>query len=380
MVVEQEIKQNGYNVEAKQNDYYEEVKLQPETNKKDNGRPPAENKTLSVIIRCHKQERLPFLEEAVFSLAIQEWTDLEVVVVIQNGTNDFVQDVREIILHQPWQKEPKIEIHTIEFQPGIDGRSTLLNYGITHSTGRYLAFLDDDDVVYQHGYTTLIRKLMEGTGAAIAVGGCRVAKTAQKSNHWYISTKETPFTKGRNRYDLFRDNFIPIHSYVIDREVVSASDLYFDDKMPPLEDYDFLLRIGSKYEFDFSKLDTFVCEYRIHNSNSLPYTIEATQEQIAKHQRAFQLIEEKKKNLLCLIPLQDLIEIRQQETQPETIMEESQIPSSENPQIVRKVLVLLGDNFYQFFKGYPRVEKRLSKIVHYGWNIYQQKKTSASDE
>ncbi len=53
MLVEQEIKQNGHNGE---------VKLKPETNKKKNSRPPAENKTLSVIIRCHKQERLPFLE------------------------------------------------------------------------------------------------------------------------------------------------------------------------------------------------------------------------------------------------------------------------------------------------------------------------------
>jgi glycosyltransferase involved in cell wall biosynthesis len=371
MLVEQEIKQNGHNGE---------VKLKPETNEKKINRPPAENKTLSVIIRCHKQERLPFLEEAIFSLSIQEWTDLEVVVVIQNGTNDFVQDVREVILHQPWQKDPKIKIHAIEFQPGTDGRSTLLNYGITHSTGRYLAFLDDDDVVYQHGYATLIHKLMENRGAAIAVGGCRVAKTSQKSNHWYISTKETPFTAGRDRYDLFRDNFVPIHSYVIDREVVNTSDLYFDDEMPPLEDYDFLLRLGSKYEFDFSKLDTFVCEYRIHNSNSLPYTIDATQEQIVKHQRAYQLIEEKKKNLLCLVPLQDLIIIREQETQQETRVEEFQTPLSENPQIVRKILVLLGDKIYYFFKGFPRVEKQLSNIVHYGWKIYQQKKTSSLDE
>lgn len=291
-------------------------------------------------------------------------------VVIQNGNNNFIRDIQEIINHQPWQKEPRIKIHTIEFQPGVDGRSTLLNYGITHSTGRYLAFLDDDDVVYQHGYTTLIRELMENKGAAVAVGGCRVAKASQKSNHWYISSKETPFTGGRNCYDLYRDNFIPIHSYVIDREAVKTSDLYFDDEMPPLEDYDFLLRLSSKYKFDFSQLDVFVCEYRIHNSNSIPYTADATQEQIAKHQRAYQLIEERKKNLLCLVPLQDLIIIHQKETQ----IEEFQAPLSVNPQIVQKVLASLGDKLYLFFKAYPRTEKQLSKIVHYLWNIYQRKK------
>jgi glycosyltransferase involved in cell wall biosynthesis len=348
------------------------VKLKPESDEKEDVRSFAKNKTLSVIMRCHKRERLPFLEEAVFSLSIQEWTNLEIVVVIQNGTEDFKRDVREIISHQPWRKEPRVEILTVDFEPGFDGRSSLLNHGIANATGRYLAFLDDDDVIYQHGYATLIGQLMEEGKAAVAVGGCRVAKTLQKSNHWFINAKETPFTIGRNRYDLFRDNFIPIHSYVIDRNVVNDADLYFDDEMPPLEDYDFLLRLSSKYEFDFSKLDVFVCEYRIHNANSIPYTSDATQEQIAKHQRAFQLIEERKKNILCLIPLQDLIEIRKQEMQ----IEEIQAPLPENPKIVQKVLVEFSDKIYSFFRRHPKMEKRLSNSVHYLWNAYQRKKSS----
>lgn len=297
MSIEQEIKQNGRRAA---------VKTELEINRQKSVQAFNENDTLSVIIRCYKPERLPFLEEAIFSLSIQEWTELEIVVVIQDGTDEFVQSIREIIDHQPWQKEPKVKVHTIQFEPGIDGRSTLLNYGITHSIGRYLAFLDDDDVIYHHGYTTLINRLKEGNGAAIAIGGCRVAKTSQRAGHWYINTKNTPFARGRNRHDLYRENFIPIHSYVIDRQAVTSSELYFDDQMPPLEDYDFLLRLSTKHKFDFSDLDIFVCEYRIHDSNSLPYTDDATQEQIAKLQRASELIEERKKNLSCTIPLQDI--------------------------------------------------------------------------
>lgn len=360
MLIEKEIVQNGHELHIRPT----KVKAKEQEiaiNQYENG-------VLSIIVRCHRPERLPFLEEAMFSLSIQEWVDIEVVVVVQNGTDEFVEKIKEIIHHQPWQKEPKYQIHSIQFEDGFDGRSSLLNYGINYSIGRYLAFLDDDDVVYHHGYNILINKLEEDKGAAIAIGGCRVAKTSNTFDNWYIDTKETPFTGGRNRYDLYRDNFIPIHSYVIDRKVVAPGDLYFDDQMPPLEDYDFLLRLGSKYEFDFSNLDTFVCEYRIHNSNSLPYTAHATQEQITKHQRAYHLIEERKKSLSCLIPMIDIIAIKQ----PETQNEDFRTSLVSNPQIFHKILILFVNKVYSFFRGYPTLEKRLSNLLHYLWDKYQK--------
>lgn len=329
-----------------------------------------DNETLSVIIRCHQRERLPFLEEAIFSLSIQDWTDLQIIVVIQNGDDNYVRDVREIILHQPWREDPKFIIRTVEFKRGLDGRSALLNHGIKYSSGRFLAFLDDDDVVYQHGYKTLIDRLLkndegEEEAPAIAVGGCRVAKTQRESDNWFISAKETPFTFGRNRFDLFRDNFIPIHSYVIDRKNIDARDLYFDNDILPLEDYDFLLRLSSKYDFDFSNLDVFVCEYRIHNANSLPYTEDATQEKIDKYRRAFDLINQRKKSLLCRIPLTDLIEIMDRETPVKAFSTSEE----ENPQVIRRILVGWIDNLYSFLHTYPKLEIRLSKTVHYGWRI-----------
>ena len=366
MVIEQEIRQNGHHkqAESKRETFHKKVNS-----------PFAGNQTLSVIIRCHKEERLPFLEEAIFSLSIQDVVDIEVIVVIQNGTDGFKRNVLEIINHQPWQKEPLIQIHSVEIMAGVDGRSTLLTYGITQATGRYLAFLDDDDVVYQHGYRTLIQQLIEGN-CPVAVGGCRTAKTTQEFNQWYIHVKETPFTAGRNRYDLFRDNFMPIHSYVIDRERVEATDLFFDDEMPPLEDYDFLLRLSSKYEFDFSQLDVFVCEYRIHTVNSIPYTANATSEQILKYQRAFQLIEERKKKILCLVPLPDLIAIGVQPEQPKP----EEIVVSENSRILQKVLISFGDKIYDFFHNYPRLEKRLSNFANYWWKVYKKDRSAASNQ
>ncbi|MEJ7708834.1 MAG: glycosyltransferase family A protein [Pyrinomonadaceae bacterium] len=176
-----------------------------------------DNATLSTIIRCHQRERLPLLEEAIFSLAIQYWHDIELVIVLQNGTDEIAQEVDHIIRLQPWTSTPLYRILSVHIPAGVDGRSSLLNRGIAEATGRFLAFLDDDDVVYQNGYTTLIEQL-RSSGHVIAIGGCRAARIQFIANHWFVKTKDIPFGWGRSRLDIFRQNFVPIHSYVIDEE------------------------------------------------------------------------------------------------------------------------------------------------------------------
>jgi glycosyltransferase involved in cell wall biosynthesis len=338
-----------------------------------------DNKTLSVIMRCHSKDRMMFLEEAIFSVAIQDYEDVEVCVVIQNGDEEFAQNVEEIILNQPWRGEPKYIVCPVKFKDDKDRRSSLLNHGFENASGRFTAFLDDDDVVYQHGYKRLINSLLEreekdlGT-VAMAVGGCRIARTVKEHGNWFIAEKEAPFTDGRSRYDLYRDNFIPIHSYVIDRKYVDAEDLFFDNDIVPLEDYDLLLRLAAKYEFDFSNLDTFVCEYRIHDTNSLPYYDEASTEQIKKHERAFQMIEDRKKSLACLITVPELIKIGEEEAKVFEIRMHK--PVADNPKLIKKALMSLGDNIYDFFEKYPTIEKRLSDIVHLSWKKVTKKEES----
>ena len=322
------------------------------------------NQTLSTITRFHDKERLPFLEEALFSLAIQHWHDQEVIVVLQNGTEELRRAVLEMLEHQPWQGAPSFQVLIVEIPAGVDGRSTLLNRGIEYTTGRYLSFLDDDDVIYQHGYTTLINQLIDGNGA-VAVGGCRTAKVLNESGHWYVQTKETPFAWGRTRYDLFRDNFVPIHSYVIDRARINDSDLYFDDAFPPLEDYDFLLRLSAKYDFDFSQIDIPVCEYRLHGSNSIPFGDDAPPETLAFYLRARQLIKERKKSIVCTVSLSDLVEL--QESLTEVKSDEPQ-----ESQLFQQFLDTIGHNVYAFFRRHPRVEKSLSNITHSGWRAYRR--------
>jgi len=269
---------------------------------------------LSVVIRFHNKERLPFLDQALFSLAIQYWHDLETIVVIQNGTDEMKDAVIDLIERQPWPTPPRYKVLSCEIPEGVDGRSSLLNYGVSNASGRYLAFLDDDDVVYQHGYTVLIRQLIAG-GCAIAMGGCRTARNEYKAGHWFVKIKESPFTYGRTRLDLFTRNFVPIHSYVIDRARTGTFDLWFDDELPPVEDYDFLLRLCAAFEPDFSKLDTPVCEYRFHGANSTPYDVAGTGlagvpgPSLDKALRSMAKVDERKKQYTCSLPVSELAEL-----------------------------------------------------------------------
>lgn len=308
------------------------------------------------------------LNEAIFSLAIQHWKDLEVVVVLQNGTENFKYEVKRLIENQLHHKDHRFQIHCVNVPQGEDGRSAMLNYGIRTATGRYLAFLDDDDIIYHHGYQVLIEQLISGK-LPVSVGGCRTATLKKYSDYWYFKNKETPYTWGRNRYDLFKDNFIPIHSFVIDRLRVDSSDLYFDEDLSLLEDYDFLLRLCSKYEFDFTKLDVFVCEYRFHDTNSMPYA-----EVSADVLSARASIEERKKNLQCNIPVHILVDLLTNNSldrrECALVTQDHSIPR--NPQIIRRILNSTIDNAYDFFSRHPRIEKQMSKVVHFGWRFYSK--------
>ncbi len=311
-----------------------------------------DNRTLSVIIRCHKLERLPLLDEALFSLAVQEWPLIEPVIVLQNGSEAFKQSVAELIARQPWLQPPAGQILPVKVPSRVDGRSAVLTAGIERARGRYLAFLDDDDYVYQHCYKLLIEQLAQSE-CAVAVGGTRAATMTLEAGGWYVAAKATPYAWGRDKFDLLRNNFIPIHSYVIDRARVSAEDLRFDNDLPPLEDYEFLLRLAAKYDFDFTHLSTPVCEYRWHADNSVPHDPAATPPSVL---RALRKIYERKQKTYLAVSIAQWVELRQILTSCQ--IEIVYVPQPEPKRLLHK----LADRFYSAIDQSPGFAKNLGRL------------------
>lgn len=96
---------------------------------------------LSIIIPAYKAE--PYIYELFDCLAPQITDEVEVM-VIDDGSPE------PVMITYPW-----IQLHR---QPN-SGVSVARNYGIEHTTGEYIAFIDADDLVAENYIATLLHKI-----------------------------------------------------------------------------------------------------------------------------------------------------------------------------------------------------------------------------
>lgn len=217
---------------------------------------------LDVIIRVHDSGRLFELDRAIFSLVNQEFAPIQPVIVMQRFSSDEVEVVRLLLGRYNWDRHHQPVM--VEVEGEGDLRSKLLNAGFAVDKNRYVAILDSDDYVYESSYSRLIGTL-QSSGAAVAFGNIKVKHVVVYDEKWvYNTASKSDVYRGDGFRDLIRENFCPIHSFVIDRRVVKSEDLYVDESLTRLEDYDLLLRLGRKYVFDFSCRDKHVGVYNWH--------------------------------------------------------------------------------------------------------------------
>jgi len=103
----------------------------------------------SIIIPTYQRAHL--IRTAVESVQAQRFTDWELI-IIDDGSSDGTADVLKPLL-----TDPRIEYH---WQPNA-GRSAARNKGIDKATGRYVCFLDSDDLWLPHHLSTLHSSCIE---------------------------------------------------------------------------------------------------------------------------------------------------------------------------------------------------------------------------
>ena len=207
------------------------------------------------------------LSRCLFSLICNEYRDIRIIICAQRFTMQQLNELR-VNVERIIGANNNIEVVIANFDDSyqIDARSCLLNMGINSAIGRYIAFLDYDDVIYPGAYVDLINELRH-SNSLIAFGRIAVKGVAAYEKLHITLTKEFPFN-GRNCIDLFKENFCPIHSYVLDRAGIYDYDLRFEECLTRCEDYDFLLRICSKYKSSFTLIDKIIGEYYYKNDGS----------------------------------------------------------------------------------------------------------------
>ncbi|PZR13480.1 MAG: hypothetical protein DI536_12025 [Archangium gephyra] len=221
---------------------------------------------LSVVMRNHSLSRVTLLEQALFSLACQNWPSLEIVMVTQSRDRN-ARAVLEAVLEK-YRALGNFHFKVVQQPSSQDIRARLANLGLSHAKGQYVSFLDDDDVIYPHHYERLVCAL-RASGAAWAFAPVRRAyfKTLE-SGELFCKTKDVfPRSEALDLARLMHDNYVTCHSYVIDRTRLGRFELGFEERLDKGEDYALLLRLLALFR-PIAVGDGPSAEYRIRDDGT----------------------------------------------------------------------------------------------------------------
>ena len=131
-----------------------------------------------------------------------------------------------------------------------DCRGKNLNIGLHNATGKYICFLDDDDDFHPNHFSTSIQ-LLTLNEKSDNYNGWVIALCKKRRYHGLYTVSEEVYRYFSTfKYEkLLVNNFIPIHSFIIDRNKCSEKLLYFSEQYKVLEDYYFLLNFAFYYRY-----------------------------------------------------------------------------------------------------------------------------------
>lgn len=205
-------------------------------------KPPMDALPLTSIVMRTVGGRPREIRRAITSVAANTWRPLEVVVVYQGA-----EDVEWDDLQQLPGEFPTLSVRIVRNGGTGDRRAENLNIGWEAAQGRYLGFLDDDDTLAPN-HVKLLVQAMALTGHAWAYAQVVLRKEDEALN---IISETQPFRRHRfSLKSLWTENFLPIHSFLIDREALNEAIRLrpFHEELDRSEDWDFLLRLAFWHE------------------------------------------------------------------------------------------------------------------------------------
>jgi glycosyltransferase involved in cell wall biosynthesis len=220
---------------------------------------PQENQIVSIIVRTNKENRLPLLENALTSIIENDYRPIEIVIVAQSKQQDFLKKLESIC--QEFTLD-NVQAKLVINKTDQDERAKNLNLGINATIGRFIGFLDDDDIFYPN-HLSILTKMIESSDQIWAYTDCSVSINKIDNNNKLVLISNKPILK-KNNFDIdefLKGNFIPIHSYLVDTNKISKDKLRFNESFTVYEDYAFLIELTSKFYPLY--ISVITCEYRM---------------------------------------------------------------------------------------------------------------------
>ncbi|MDD4819459.1 MAG: glycosyltransferase [Flavobacteriales bacterium] len=166
---------------------------------------------VSVIIPVYNTEN--YLREAIYSIENQSLTDIEIIAV-----NDGSTDSSLSILNEMAEKDPRIKV----LSQKNAGQSTARNTGFDIATGRYVYFMDSDDILEHTALEKCFAKCEENNLDVVTFDALTFGKSGYFDDNHYKRChllKDTIYT-GNELLNILMDIQklrVPMWLYVVKR-------------------------------------------------------------------------------------------------------------------------------------------------------------------
>ena len=200
---------------------------------------------VSVIIPTYNRDN--YLYSAIKSVLNQTFEDFEIIIVDDASTDN----TRQVV-----DKFDDKRIRYIRHKENKGG-SAARNTGIKRSKGKFIAFLDDDDMWMPsklEKQLDLINKNLEI--GAVYTRTCIINKSDKII--WFKS----PSLRGNIFLDILKKNYVGSCSKVLVRKECFNRIGLFDENLPAGQDWDMWIRLAKHHQFDY--VNEPLVLYRVH--------------------------------------------------------------------------------------------------------------------
>lgn len=196
-----------------------------------------------MITRTHG-EALHHLHNAVASVLAQTYENIELIVV-----EDRTDAAREYVEGLQAKYGDKIRY----FKSADGGRSACGNFGAMQAKGKYLCWLDNDDIFFADHIETLVRALESDPEAVCSYALAWDALSKMDGNKPVELSYQLPdiHCQPYDKQRLLNENFIPIQSIIFSKTLF---DTYggFNVDFSQLEDWNLWVRYAQGGEFIYT--------------------------------------------------------------------------------------------------------------------------------
>jgi len=207
--------------------------------------------TVSINLCCYNSEK--YLEETLQSIFAQTYKDWELIII-----NDGSSDSTESIVRQYICQGYPIIYHYQDNK----GLGFSRNEALKHSRGKYIAFIDHDDIWMPDKLEKQIPLFYKDPKTAIVTSNA--IQFNEKGNN-ALFCKKKPKT-GHVFRELLVNYFICLSTAVISRRVLDDLDEWFDSRFRHIEEAELFTRIAYAWYLDY--VDEPLAKNRIHKESS----------------------------------------------------------------------------------------------------------------